>query len=58
MKKSRLPGAARACIAIFTTPQAMSITIDTCLGNNYILSDIFYRSFERQHNPGTLLRQS
>jgi len=42
MKKSRLLGAVCACIAILTTPQAMSITIETYIGYNYISSDVFF----------------
>lgn len=41
MKKSRLLGAACACISTFTTPQAMSEIIDTYFGWNYVDSNVF-----------------
>ena len=36
MKKSRFLGAACACISMFMAPQAMSTTIDTYFGWNYV----------------------
>jgi len=42
MKKSHLFGAAITYIAIFTTPQAMSLTIDTYFGWNYVSSAAFF----------------
>lgn len=38
MKYSRLLGAACAFISVFTAPQAMSVTIDTYFGWNYVSS--------------------
>lgn len=40
MKKSRLIGAACVCISVFTAPQAMSVTIETYFGWNYVDSAV------------------
>jgi hypothetical protein len=42
MNKSRLLGAVCACIAVFTTQKAMSVTIDTFFGWNYVSSAAFF----------------
>jgi hypothetical protein len=44
MKKSRLLGAVILCTALFTTPQAMSITIDTYFGWNLVTAGTSYSS--------------
>ena len=42
MKKSRLLGVVCALTSVFTTPPALSITIDTYIGYNYISSDVYF----------------
>ena len=41
MKNSQLLGAACAFMSVFTTPQAMSVTIDTYFGWNYVDSAVY-----------------
>jgi len=66
MKKLRLLSAACACISVFTAPQAMSTTIDTYFGWNYVgasvsiggspvpLPELYLNSITYQGGSGTV----